>query len=52
MDITNYQSQLFRAIDRSYLLDCVSGRPIEKGIVLSNYTDKILNNSYSNDPYI
>jgi hypothetical protein len=51
MDITNYQSQLFKVIDRSHLLDGVSGKPIEKGIVLSNYTDKILNNSYANDPY-
>jgi len=51
MDITNYQNQLFNVIDRSYLLDGVSGRPVEKGLVLSNYTDKILERSYANNSY-
>lgn len=51
MDITSYQSQLFKVIERSHLLDGVSGRPVEKGLVLSNYTDKIQERSYANNSY-
>jgi hypothetical protein len=51
MDITNYQNQLFNVINRSYLLDGVSGKPIEDGVTIKNYTDLIQNRSYANYPY-
>ena len=51
MDITNYQNQLFDVINRSYLLDGVSGKPIEDGVTIKNYTDLIQNRSYANYSY-
>ena len=32
MDITNNQRQLFGVVERSYLRDGVSGKPIEDGL--------------------
>lgn len=51
MDISNNQRQLFGAITRSYLRDGVSGKPVEDGVMIMNYTDRIQEGSYANYPY-
>lgn len=51
MEIRNYQNQLFNVIDRSYLLDGTSGKPVEKGLMPLNYTKKVELLSYANLPY-
>lgn len=51
MEIKNYQNQLFSVIDRSYLLDGVSGLPVEKGVMPLNYTKKVEQGSYGKSPY-
>lgn len=48
MDISNNQRQLFGAIQRAYLRD---GKPIEDGVRLMNYTDRVNLNSYANYPH-
>ena len=51
MDITNNQRQLFGVVECSYLRNGVSGKPIEDGIRLKNYADRINLSSYANYPY-
>lgn len=50
-DITNNQQNLFNVINRSYMLDGVSGLPIEKGLRIKNYTDLIDFRSDVNYPH-
>lgn len=50
-DITNNQQNLFNVINRSYMLDGVSGLPIEKGLRIKNYTDLIDFRSHVNYPH-
>lgn len=51
MDITNNQRQLFGVVQRSYLRDGVSGKPVEDGVRLLNYTNRVHMNSYANYPH-
>lgn len=50
-DITNNQQNLFNVINRSYMLDGVSGLPVEKGLRIKNYTDLIDFRSDVNYPH-
>lgn len=48
MDISNNQKQLFSVINRSYMMDGQMGKPVEDGVEIKNYLDRV--QKYS-EPY-
>jgi len=51
MDISHNQQKLFRVIDCSYMTNGYNGKPVERGVMIMNYTDKINAQSYTNYPH-